>query len=74
MSIDAVLVKIRQVDGRDLEVWCRRITKLWKTANGTFREDLYAYADVTSGHHYPPHRCIEIREGRVDVRAVEAEE
>jgi hypothetical protein len=70
MSIDAVLIQVRGEYQPPSERWTTRVFRPISGTGGTIRE-LYAYRDLLTDCHYPPGRCVEIREGRVEVGVVE---
>jgi hypothetical protein len=67
MTIQATLVRVRlsYPDGPTEDRWCVPERK---------GEDVYAYRDAVHGKLYAPRCCTEIREGLIEIRAVEVQE
>ncbi len=66
--IEAVLVEAEGV-----QRWCVRESHRW-AAGKLVEPYVYAYTDVVTGERLGPGQCREIREGKVQVTAVEVKD
>ena len=79
MTIQATLVRVRlsYPDGPTEDRWCvpERPGERFDIRDESGKKtDVYAYRDAVHGKLYAPRCCTEIREGLIEIRAVEVKE